>query len=41
MGSEGDLALLSSRCVPQRFLEQGFQFQFPNLRDAFVDLYPK
>jgi uncharacterized protein (TIGR01777 family) len=41
MGSDGDLALLSSRCVPRRFLEHGFQFQFPNLRDAFAHLYPK
>jgi uncharacterized protein (TIGR01777 family) len=41
MGSDGDLALLSSRCVPRRFLERGFPFQFPNLRDAFADLYSK
>ncbi len=41
MGSDGDLALLSSRCVPRRFLEHGFQFQFPNLRAAFADLYSK
>jgi uncharacterized protein (TIGR01777 family) len=41
MGSDGDLALLSSRCVPRRFLEHGFQFQFPNLRDAFANLYSK
>ncbi|HSP45400.1 MAG TPA: TIGR01777 family oxidoreductase [Chthoniobacterales bacterium] len=39
MGSEGSLALLSSRCVPRRFLEQGFEFQFPNLRDALANLY--
>lgn len=41
MGSDGDLALLSSRCAPRRFLEHGFQFQFANLRDAFTDLYSK
>lgn len=41
MGSDGDLALLSSRCVPTRFLEHGFQFQFANLRDAFANLFPK
>ena len=41
MGSDGGLALLSSRCAPRRFLEQGFQFQFPNLRDALANLYPK
>jgi uncharacterized protein len=39
MGSEGDLALLSSRCDPRRFLEHGFQFQFPTLREAFANLY--
>jgi len=39
MGTEGDLALLSSRCIPRRFLEHGFQFQFPNLPDALADLY--
>lgn len=41
MGSDGDLALLSSRCIPRRFLEHGFQFQFPNLRAAFANLYSK
>jgi NAD dependent epimerase/dehydratase family enzyme len=39
MGSEGELALLSSRCAPRRYLEHGFQFQFPNLREALNDLY--
>jgi NAD dependent epimerase/dehydratase family enzyme len=39
MGSEGELALLSSRCAPRRFLEHGFQFQFPTLREAFANLY--
>ncbi|MEY2495900.1 MAG: uncharacterized protein QOJ45_2392 [Verrucomicrobiota bacterium] len=39
MGSEGDLALLSSRCIPRRFLEHGFKFQFPTLREAFAHLY--
>jgi uncharacterized protein (TIGR01777 family) len=41
MGSNGELALLSSRCVPRRFLEHGFRFQFPALRDAFAHLYPE
>ena len=40
MGTDGDLALTSCRCVPRRFLEHGFNFQFPRLRDAFTDLYP-
>jgi uncharacterized protein len=39
MGSEGELALLSSRCAPRRFLEHGFQFQFPTLRESFANLY--
>jgi len=39
MGSEGELALLSSRCAPRRFLEHGFQFQFPTLSEAFANLY--
>jgi len=39
MGSEGDLALVSSRCAPRRFLEHRFSFQFPNLRDALAGLY--
>jgi uncharacterized protein len=39
MGSEGELALLSSRCTPRRYLEHGFQFQFPTLREAFANLY--
>jgi len=40
MGTEGDLALLSNCCVPRRFSEHGFRFQFPNLRDALAALYP-
>ena len=39
MGSDGDLALLSSRAVPRRFLEHGFAFRFPTLKDALGDLY--
>ncbi len=41
MGTDGDLALTSCRCVPRRFLEHGFDFQFPSLRDAFANLYSK
>lgn len=41
MGTDGDLALTSCRCVPGRFLEHGFDFQFPNLRAAFADLNVK
>jgi uncharacterized protein len=39
MGSDGHLALLSSRSIPRRLLEHGFEFRFPNLREAFADLY--
>ncbi len=39
MGSEGDLALLSFRCLPRRFLDQRFAFHFPNLKTAMRDLY--
>ena len=39
MGSEGDLALLSYRCMPRRFMEHGFSFQFPTLDAALGDLY--
>jgi uncharacterized protein len=39
MGSEGDLALLSYRCLPRRLTEQGFEFAFPQLEAALADLY--
>jgi len=39
MGSDGGLALTSCRCVPRRFLDHGFDFQFPYLREAFANLY--
>jgi uncharacterized protein len=39
MGFNGDLALLSNRCVPRRFLEHGFDFRFPTLPAALTDLY--
>jgi uncharacterized protein (TIGR01777 family) len=41
IGTDGDLALTSCRCVPRRFVKHGFDFRFPNLRDAFASLYPK
>jgi uncharacterized protein (TIGR01777 family) len=41
MGTDGELALTSCRCVPRRFIKHGFDFQFPNLRDSFASLYPK
>lgn len=38
MGSEAGLALGGRRCVPARFLAQGFRFRFPNLREALEDI---
>jgi len=37
--TEASLALTGRRCVPKRFLESGFQFQFPELRGALADIY--
>jgi len=39
MGTEASLALTGRRARPCRFLEHGFQFQFPILRDAIANLY--
>jgi len=39
IGTDGELALTSCRCVPRRFIQHGFDFRFPDLRDAFADLY--
>jgi uncharacterized protein (TIGR01777 family) len=41
MKSEPSLALAGCHCVPKRFLEAGFQFQFPDLRDALKNLYSR
>ncbi len=38
MGSEASLALVSQRCAPEKFLEAGFEFQFPDLRAALENL---
>jgi uncharacterized protein len=40
MGTEASLALVSQRCVPKRFLEKSFEFEFPNLREALANIYP-
>ena len=40
MGTEASLALVSQRCVPKRFLEENFEFEFPNLCEALVNIYP-
>ncbi|HJT81830.1 MAG TPA: TIGR01777 family oxidoreductase [Chthoniobacterales bacterium] len=41
MGTEAELALVSQRCSPKRFLEHGFQFDFPELRSALHHIYSK
>ena len=41
MKSEPSLALASQRCVPEKFLEVGFPFQFPHLRAALENLCRK
>ena len=38
MRTEASLALTGRRCLPARFLERGFRFQFPELRPALADL---
>jgi uncharacterized protein (TIGR01777 family) len=38
MNSEPSLALAGCRCAPERFLEAGFIFQFPELRGALKNL---
>ena len=34
-------ALTGRRCRPRRFLENGFHFEFPDLRRALADLLPR
>jgi NAD dependent epimerase/dehydratase family enzyme len=38
MGTEPELALTGRRCVPKRFLEQGFEFRFPSVAEALRDV---
>jgi len=38
MNSEASLALISTRCLPKRFLEHGFKFEFGRLDAALRDL---
>ena len=37
--TEASLALDGCRCLPERFLESGFQFKFPELRPALKNIY--
>jgi len=39
LGTEAELALISQRVVPKRFLGAGFKFEFPELRSALADIY--
>ncbi len=38
MGTEASLALTGRRCVPRRFLNEGFEFQYLHLRAALHEL---
>lgn len=38
LSTDPALALLGRRCLPQRLLEAGFEFQYPALRGALTDL---
>jgi hypothetical protein len=38
MGTEADLALTGRRCVPQRLLDEGFQFKYTELQPALQQL---
>jgi uncharacterized protein (TIGR01777 family) len=38
LGEFGDVLLTGQRVAPKRLLEEGFQFQFPELNDALEDL---
>jgi uncharacterized protein len=40
MGTEPSLALMSSRCTPERFFASEFKFQFPHLDAALKNLFP-
>jgi uncharacterized protein (TIGR01777 family) len=39
LGTEAGLALAGRRCRPKRFLEKGFEFEFPDLRGALTDIF--
>lgn len=41
MGTEARLALSSHRCMPRRFLDRQFPFEYPQLRDALAEIYRK
>jgi uncharacterized protein (TIGR01777 family) len=41
MGTEASLALTSCRAAPKAFLESGFEFEFPELRQTLANIYPR
>lgn len=41
MGTEATLALTGRRCTPKGFLERDFRFEFPELREALANIFPK
>ncbi|MBI1835282.1 MAG: DUF1731 domain-containing protein, partial [Burkholderiales bacterium] len=38
LGEQADLLVEGQRVTPPRLLETGFQFQYPNLTGALIDL---
>ena len=38
--TEASLILNGCRCAPKRFLESGFEYQFPDLRGALKNIFP-
>lgn len=41
MRTDPDLVLYGRYVIPERLIEEGFEFTFPNLQDALKDLYAK
>lgn len=40
LATEASLALTGRRCRPKHFLEEGFEFEFPELRPALASIFP-
>jgi uncharacterized protein (TIGR01777 family) len=40
MGTEASLAVTSCRTAPKHFVQSGFTFEFPELRQALANIYP-
>ena len=41
MGTDASLALTGQQCTPKHFLNCGFEFEFPELRGALANLFPR